>query len=77
MRWRIKKYQNIMTHIDLKTGDKHDLNLHFNDVFKLSIERGLNVLRECKLMAGQEYGWLEQANENILSEMMSWKNKSK
>lgn len=67
-----------MIHLDLKTSNKkHNLNLQFNNVFKVTIERGLEVLSGFKTMAAQEYGWLNKAQENVLAELMSWKNKTK
>lgn len=66
-----------MTHIDLKINNSEpfEMNLHFNNVFSNAIKDGIHVFKELRIMSQQEYGWLDQANENILAELMSWKGK--
>lgn len=77
MKWKIKKYQNIMTHLDFETTNETiKLNLDFNRNFINEIESGLITLSYLKaLVINKDTNWLTEAEQNVQKELMSWKDK--
>jgi len=65
-----------MTQIGIETTDNPMVpNLKFNDVFASSIVKGFEIVKNIRVMADQEYGWLVDAEANVQKELMSWKGK--